>query len=110
MFFGGINEQTVCEADKRALKGNMDNDKSNYILRRAAGLYWLLDAGQEGVPYKKPLPMNEVGARIFSLKKEGADREEIADTVSSEYDVGRETALLDTAEFEKQLERYGIRF
>lgn len=88
----------------------MNKAGSEYILRRAAGLYWLIDIGQAGVPYKKPLPMNEVGARIFVLGQKGLDREEIADSISSEYNVGRETVLEDIKAFEKQLKAYEICF
>lgn len=88
----------------------MNNVESEYILRRAAGLYWLIDIGQAGVPYKKPLPMNEVGARIFMLREKGMNREEIADSISSEYNVDHETVLGDIKEFEKQLKAYEICF
>ena len=35
-----------------------------YQLRYAAGIYWLLDMSQPGYPYRKPLPLNEMGAAI----------------------------------------------
>lgn len=88
----------------------MNNSEAEYILRKAAGLYWLIDTGQAGVPYKKPLPMNEAGARIFMLREKGMGREEIAVTISSEYSVGKEIVLADITEFEKQLKEYGVRF
>lgn len=47
----------------------MEQDKKSgnngYELRKAAGLYWLLDLRQDGEHYKPPLAMNEMGAEIF---------------------------------------------
>jgi len=88
----------------------MNNGESKYVLRRAAGLYWLIDTGQAGVPYKKPLPMNEAGARIFVLREKGMEYEEIADSISLEYNVDKEAVLKDITEFERQLREYEIRF
>ncbi|MCD7836246.1 MAG: PqqD family protein [Lachnospiraceae bacterium] len=86
----------------------MDNGRVEYILRKAAGLYWLIDIGQAGMPYKKPLPMNEAGARIFALMQKGIEHERIADFICSEYDADKETALADIKEFELQLKSAGI--
>ena len=50
-----------------------------YQLRRAAGRYWLLDMEQEGVPYRRPLCMNEMGAAVWELLVRGLDREGIVE-------------------------------
>lgn len=80
--------------------------EKRYQLRYAAGLYWLLDMEQEGVPYKKPLTINSVGAYIWQLLVNGGKQEDIAEKLSEEYQVDREEALRDISCFLKQLEQY----
>lgn len=82
--------------------------EERYKLRYAAGLYWLLDMEQEGVPYKRPLAMNSVGAYIWQLLMKGDKQEDIAEKLSEEYQVDRETVLKDISCFLKQLEQYGF--
>lgn len=59
----------------------MEQDKKSgnngYELRKAAGLYWLLDLRQDGEHYKPPLAMNEMGAEIFKYRQLGDNEEEI---------------------------------
>lgn len=95
----------------------MENQKSvqshgggleRYMLRQAAGLYWLLDMEQDGMIYHSPLPLNEMGAFIFQLMKQGMEKEQMADTVSSKYQVEKEAALQDIIKFGKQLQEQGI--
>ena len=47
----------------------MEQDKKSgnngYELRKAAGLYWLLDLRQGGEHYKPPLAMNEMDLRCI---------------------------------------------
>ena len=81
---------------------------TRYQLRHAAGLYWLLDTRQPGVPYREPLPVNEVGARIWKLMEQGLDREQIVRKICEEYRVDSDTARQDIVWFQKQLERQGI--
>ncbi len=77
--------------------------KNRYHLRYAGGIYWLLDCGQEGVPYKEPVPMNEVGADIWKLMEQGKTETEIIKCISDEYRVDRETVKQDVEQFKKQL-------
>ncbi len=81
-----------------------DTIEKKYQLRYAAGIYWLLDMDQEGVPYKKPLPLNETGAAIFRMFQEGMDKDEIAEKMSRQYDVPIEETKQDIQFFFKQLE------
>lgn len=79
-----------------------------YQLRHAAGMYWLLDTWQEGVPYKKPLSMNEIGADIWNMMIQGLNKEQIVETLCREYQVTRETVHQDVEQFQAQLLEYGI--
>lgn len=86
------------------------NEKSAfpYQMRYAAGLYWILDMEQKGVPYRKPLATNEVGARIWKAFVLGETEEGIAEKLSVEYQVSRDEIREDIAQFWLQLEQYGI--
>ena len=77
-----------------------------YQLRYAAGLYWLLDTEQPGVPYKKPLSMNGVGADIYQMMTKGLNREQIAEALCEEYQMPRSEILQDVEQFQAQLEKY----
>lgn len=79
---------------------------SQYQMRYAAGIYWLLDMNQKGVPYKKPLATNEVGARIWELTEQGENDETIAEKLSVEYQVEREVIRDDIKQFRMQLQQY----
>lgn len=89
--------------------GELEKRKNpRYQLRSAAGLYWILDMEQEGVPYRKPLPINEIGAGIWKMMEQGMEQTEIADAMCREYKVERETVLQDIVQFRKSLREYGI--
>ena len=79
-----------------------------YQLRHAAGIYWLLDTDQEGIPYKKPLPMNEMGAAIWEMMVQGMDKDRIVEALCREYQVAAETVKCDVEQFRAQLAEYGI--
>lgn len=81
---------------------------SKYQLRYAAGIYWLLDMEQEGIPYKKPLPLNETGARIWNMRMQGMETEEIVVAMSESHDVPAGEVRQDVQQFLEQLRRYNI--
>ena len=83
-------------------------DTMRYQLRYAAGLYWLLDTEQPGVPYKKPLSMNRVGADIYRMMTKGLSQEQIVEALCEEYQMPRSEILLDVEQFQAQLEEYNI--
>lgn len=83
--------------------------RSSYQLRYAAGLYWLLDMEQSGVPYRRPLAVNEVGADIWKLLEQGVEEGQIAEKLSAEYQVSPEAIREDITQFRRQLEQAGIR-
>ncbi|MBO5337034.1 MAG: PqqD family protein [Lachnospiraceae bacterium] len=84
------------------------NNKQRYQLRHAAGMYWLLDMQQPGVPYKKPIAINEMGAQIWNLMQEDKENEAIAKTLSASYGVSPEMILEDVMSFQKQLADAGV--
>lgn len=78
-----------------------------YQLRYAAGMYWLLNMEQEGVPFQRPLSMNQVGADIWLMLRDGQEKE-VVPTLCREYRVDAEEAARDVEEFRKSLREQGI--
>lgn len=74
-----------------------------YQLRRAAGLYWLIDMEQSGVPYISPVPLNEGGAKIWELIESGASVADISGRLSDMYGIAPAQARRDVTDFIEQL-------
>ena len=80
-----------------------NNVERRWLLREAAGIYWLIDTAQAGLPYRPPLKLNETGARIWRLLDSGLSAEEAAARIAAEEDVPSEEVLNDVLAFEAQL-------
>lgn len=88
---------------------NTDYAYSKYQLRKAAGKYWLIDMGQEGLPYKPPAVINGAGAFIWQNLASGLSIEETALKLSSMYDIPAGEAKQDIMQFLVQLkDQYGF--
>lgn len=74
-----------------------------YQLRYAAGLYWLIDMEQSGVPYISPVPLNEVGSKIWELIDRELSIAEICEQLSSIYAIPLAQAQKDVSDFIDQL-------
>ncbi len=77
---------------------------NGYQLRHAAGIYWLLDMEQSGMPYVQPVPMNEMGAAIWNMRQRGLDMDEIAEKISETYEIPVEQAREDAGVFLAELQ------
>lgn len=80
-----------------------------YTLRCAAGRYWLLDTAQPGIPYKKPLCLNEVGAKIWEMIELEYSLSKISSTLAEEYEVSAEDVKEDVLQYLNQLKSYGVK-
>lgn len=84
---------------------------TKYQLRKAAGCYWLLDMAQSGLDYKRPVPLNESGARIWQLMAdEGKEPGQAAKVMAQEYGIAVTDALSDIRQFMEQLKKQGIMY
>ena len=81
--------------------------EKRYQIRRAAGLYWLLDMEQDANPYREPVPLNETGAKLFAALEEGKTKEGLVDMLVREYELPPDEARTDTEAFLKQLSDFG---
>ena len=49
----------------------LQKQSERYQIRQAAGMYWLLDMEQSGIPYRQPVLLNETGAAFWKLLVQG---------------------------------------
>ncbi len=80
-----------------------------YMLRYAAGNYWLIDMSQKGIPYKRPMTLNEVGAKIWEMLVNECSVAEMADKLNEEYDIPKQELEEDINQFINQLRAYGVK-
>ncbi|MEE0954924.1 MAG: PqqD family protein [Eubacterium sp.] len=75
----------------------------DFILRHAAGSWWLVDISQQGMPYRKPMEINETGARIWHMYAKGLGPENIAKIIAEEENLPEADILPDVQNFLKQV-------
>lgn len=79
-----------------------------YQIRRAAGCFWLLDMQQDGKHLKKPVMLNESGALIWKLLKDGKEAKQIAEHIKKTYEISGDEAERDVSLFLETLKEEGI--
>ncbi len=82
-------------------------DNARYRLRRAAGLYWLVDS-RPGASYSAPAPLNEAGAGLWRVFEGGGSGGEAVEWLCREYGIGKSQAEEDVEKFIAQLRGRGI--
>lgn len=80
--------------------------KNRYIIKEAAGIFWLIDVCQEGFFYREPLQMNAIGADIFRMWEKKLSVDKIIDVLCEEYDAPRDVIASDVQEFLERLKSY----
>lgn len=78
-----------------------------FVLRHAAGTYWLIDLEQDPAAYKEPMSFIKTGAEVIELLEEGKKTMEIAAIISDRYNSKPEDVLEDIVSFEMQLKDFG---
>ena len=73
--------------------------KENFVLRRVLTNWVVLPLGAATVDFNGMLNLNDSGAMLWQKLEEGAGREELADALTSQYEVSRSQALADVDEF-----------
>lgn len=73
--------------------------KKKYQIRKALGMYWILDMEADGLNYRTPPCLNETGLYIWKKAAEGKTQEAIAADLSRDFGVGKEEAIVDVRYF-----------
>ena len=79
----------------------------NFALRSIAGTWVVLPLADKTVNFNGIIKLNDSGVLLWRALENGADLETLADTLTNEYDVTRETALADVDEFLNNLRKIG---
>lgn len=79
------------------------NKRGGLILREAAGIYWLIDTEQEGLPYRRPVRLNESGAQIWRMLESGLTAEQASARLAAGEGLPYEEVLADIRAFEATL-------
>lgn len=81
--------------------------KENLILRQVAGTWIVLPVGEATAKFNGMLSLNETGAMLWKLLEDGADKQQLLDALTKEYNVSSETASQDIEEFLTKLNNAG---
>lgn len=68
----------------------------------------MLDMQQQGLEYKKPIPLNKCGAFIWMELEDGKSNHQIAEEISGFYEIPIEEANEDVEQFIKQLREQDV--
>lgn len=79
----------------------------NFALRQVANTWVVFPLADSTVNFNGLLKLNDSGVILWRALESGADRDALADALTSEYDVSRETALADVDEFIETLIQAG---
>lgn len=82
--------------------------KKRYQIRKAAGLYWLLDMEQSGIGRQEQIVLNESGAYIWKQYERLRSKAAVAEELNREFGISVEEALADVEQFLQQLKRQGM--
>ncbi|MBP7174683.1 MAG: PqqD family protein [Thermoclostridium sp.] len=82
-------------------------NKLNYLIRHAAGMYWIIKADQRK-EYIRPVATNECGAILWERIEKGSSVKELSVLLQRKYGIGPEEALADVNEFLDQLIENGM--
>ncbi len=77
--------------------------KENYILREVAGSSIVVPVGDAQMSFNGIMTLNDVGTFIWKILENGADREQIIDSVLETYDVERKKAEQDIDKYLNKL-------
>ena len=83
------------------------NVKKNYVLRKVAGTWVVLPLGTEVVNFGGMLTLNDSGAMLWNVLKQGGDREALVSALLGEYEVSAEEARADVDAFLEKLIQAG---
>lgn len=73
--------------------------KEEFLMRKVADSWIVVPIDKEAEKFNGMISLNESGAFLWSVLKEGASRERLVDALCAEYDVDRDLAGTDVDAF-----------
>ena len=82
--------------------------KEGFVLKTIAGSTMVVPIGRESLSFKAMIKINDTGAFLWQLLEKGAELEDLVSAMTDVYDITREAAAADAADFVKNLKNAGI--
>ena len=73
--------------------------KEGYLLRTVAGSNIVVPVGEGSMDFSGVIQLNEVGAFLWKILENGAEKSELLSKLLDEYDIDENTASADIDEF-----------
>ncbi len=77
--------------------------RNGFILRQVMDIYVVLGVGSEAYVPNQIMSVNEAGAFLWGLLENSAEKPELVDSLTKEYDVDAQTAEKDVEAFLERL-------
>ena len=77
--------------------------KPGYMLRKVVDIYVIIGIGEAVYNPREVMSLNETGAFLWQALEKGAERGELADSLTREYEVDAATAAADVDAFLQSL-------
>lgn len=82
--------------------------KQGFVMRDVAGQTVIIATGEASKAFQGMIRVNETGKLVWNGLGEGLTEDQIADKVTSEFEVDRATALKDVQSFIDQMRTNGF--
>lgn len=82
--------------------------RSGYILRQVLDIHVVMGIGSEVYAPYEIMSVNETGAFLWKLLEKGAEKQELVDSLTKEYDVDAQRAEADVDAFLSMLQEKAL--
>ena len=73
--------------------------KPGYMLRKVVDIFVIIGIGDENYAPSQIMSLNETGAFLWRIIENGAERDQLVESLTREYDVDAQTAAADVDAF-----------
>lgn len=82
--------------------------KEGFIVKKIAGDYLVVPTGDNIVDFAVAVSLNETGAFLWEQLKDETTVEKLAEALSKEYEIDKETAKTDALDYVNLLKSHGF--
>ena len=82
--------------------------KNGFVLEKVADSYLACATGKLATQFSGFVRLNETGAFLWNILLEGADIDQLADSMMKQYEIGEDVARRDAVAFAESLRKNGI--
>ena len=82
--------------------------KDGFVLEEVAGSFIAVALGKEAQNFNGFVKMNSTGAFLWNILLEGADIDQLVDSMTKQFEIGEDVARRDAVAFAESLRKNGI--